>query len=123
MDIKIVPGYDRKDEIRELFSEYTAALIEKNRAFAGYLALQNYDEELAHLQEKYGMPEGRLYLLLCDGKPAGCIALKKFSRDSCELKRLYVRPEYRGRGLAKRLARKGIEAAGEAGYRHILLDT
>ena len=77
MDIKIIPAYDHSQEIRELFSEYTEMLISGDPAFKEYLEIQNYDDELEHLEDKYGMPAGRLYLTYCDGKTAGCIGLKK----------------------------------------------
>ena len=95
MDIKIIPAYHHSQEIRELFSEYTEMLISGDPAFKEYLEIQNYDAELEHLEDKYGMPAGRLYLAYCDGKTAGCIGLKKLDDDNCEMKRLYVRPEFR----------------------------
>ena len=73
MDIKIIPAYHHSQEIRELFSEYTEMLISGDPAFKEYLEIQNYDAELEHLEDKYGMPAGRLYLAYCDGKTAGCI--------------------------------------------------
>lgn len=106
MDIKIIPAYDYSQEIRELFSEYTQMLISGDPAFKEYLEIQNYDAELEHLEDKYGMPDGCLYLALCDGKPAGCIGLKKLDKDNCEMKRLYVRPEFRGRKIGDLLIQK-----------------
>ena len=64
MNLTILPAYGYPQEISELFSEYTELLIAGNSAFRDYLALQNYDEELAHLEQKYGQPWGRLYLAL-----------------------------------------------------------
>lgn len=123
MDIKIIPAYDYSQEIRELFSEYTQMLISGDPAFKEYLEIQNYDAELEHLEDKYGMPDGRLYLALCDGKPAGCIGLKKLDKDNCEMKRLYVRPEFRGRKIGDLLIQKIIDDAKSIGYKHMLLDT
>ena len=60
MSLKIVPAYELHQEIKELFSEYTELLIEGDSTFKDYLAVQNYDEELAHLEVKYGQPYGRL---------------------------------------------------------------
>ena len=92
MEPELVLAYDRPADIGALFSEYTRMLVTEDPAFAAYLELQNYDEELRHLEGKYGLPDGRLYLALVGGTPAGCIALRKLDEERCELKRLYVRP-------------------------------
>ena len=62
MSLEIKVGYNEKDEIKKLFSEYTNMLIENEPGMAKYLKLQDYDYELSHLENKYGMPEGRLYI-------------------------------------------------------------
>jgi len=124
MHIEIIPAFERPDTLRELFTEYTGALLEAEPAFADYLfSIQSFEEELRHLEHKYGPPAGRLYLALCDGFPAGCIGLKPFDRESCELKRLYVRPAFRGRGLGTQLVQQIIRDAREIGYKRLLLDT
>lgn len=123
MSIKIVPAYDKKQEVKALFSEYTQMIIEQDESFREYLSLQNYDDETEHLEMKYGMPDGRIYLLYCEDSPAGCIAMKKIDSQNCEMKRLYIRPEFRGRKLGELLVRKVIEQAKEIGYNSILLDT
>lgn len=123
MDIKIISGYDRADDIRELFSEYTAMLVEGDAAFAGYLEIQHYDNELEDLKAKYGEPLGRLFIAYSEGRPAGCIALKPLDTERCELKRLYVRPEFRGNGLAKMLMNLILSEARKAGYKYMYLDT
>ena len=120
---EIVYGYEYKNEIRELFTEYTDMLVEHDAAFKVYLNIQNYDDEIEHLEHKYGLPEGRLYLLRRDGRSAGCIALRKLDTERCEMKRLYVRPEYRGEKLGEVLVRKIIGDAREIGYKHMMLDT
>lgn len=101
MDMRIVPAYTHHEEVSELFSEYTDMLIANEESFKDYLVLQNYEEEVSHLEDKYGMPDGRLYLLYCDDKLAGCIGLRKIDAKNCEMKRLYIRPEFRGRKLGK----------------------
>ena len=98
-------------------------LVDNDPAFGEYLAIQNYEEELKHLREKYGMPEGRLYLAYCGGQLAGCIGLRKIDDVRCEMKRLYVRPEFRGKCIGSMLIQKIIEDAKEIGYQHMLLDT
>ena len=120
---EIVYGYEYKKDILELFTEYTNMLVEHDASFKVYLDIQNYDDEIEHLEHKYGLPEGRLYLLRRDGESAGCIALRKLDDERCEMKRLYVRPEYRGERLGEILVRKIIDDAREIGYKHMMLDT
>lgn len=121
--IEIVLAYTHKQEIKSLFSEYTDMLIVNDSSFQDYLDIQHYDEEINHLEEKYGFPFGRLYLAYCNGKAAGCIGLKKLDKQNCEMKRLYVRPQFRGKKLGEQLVQKIIIDANEIGYSHMLLDT
>lgn len=123
MEITIRPAYQEKETIRTLFAEYTDMLLARAPDFAGYLKQQNFERELADLEEKYGLPWGRLYLLQVDGAPAGCIGLKKLDETRCEMKRLYVRPAYRGLGLARKLVERLLTEAKKAGYEAMRLDT
>lgn len=123
MGVKIIPAYDVPEEVSRLFNEYTDMLITGDPAIKRYLDIQNYDEEVKHLEQKYGLPFGRLYIAYCDDKLAGCIGLRKINNQDCEMKRLFVRPEYRGRHIGDQLVQQIIADAGEIGYRHILLDT
>jgi putative acetyltransferase len=104
------------DQIRALFLEYA-------RALDFSLCFQSFDRELLQLPGPYGLPEGRLILCRFDGVPAGCIALKKLEPAICEMKRLYVRPEYRGHQLGLKLATHLIDEARRAGYVRMRLDT
>lgn len=123
MNIKIEPAYNHHDEINILFSEYTNMLIAGDSSFKKYLDIQNYDEEVKHLETKYGMPKRRLYLIYCDNELAGCIGLRKIDDQNCEMKRLYVRPQFRGKKLGNILVEKIISDAKEIGYSYMLLDT
>ena len=123
MKFDLVPGYDAVGEIATLFTEYTAMLVKGDPAFKEYLDMQGYDDEVAHPADKYGMPEGRLYLARQGDAPVGCIALRKLDEERCELKRLYVRPAYRGHGLGERLVRRVMDDARRIGYKSIMLDT
>ena len=123
MSLKIVPAYELQQEIKELFSEYTELLIESDSTFKDYLAVQNYDEELAHLEVKYGQPYGRLYAAYWDGELAGCAGLRKMDEQSCEMKRMYVRPEFRGQHIGDAMAKLLISEAKEIGYTYMYLDT
>lgn len=102
--------------VRALFEEY-AAWLEVDLCFQGF------SDELASLPGKYAPPDGRLYLATIDAQPAGCIALKRLDEKTAEVKRLYVRPDFRGRGLGLSLARRVIEDARSIGYRSLVLDT
>ena len=125
MNIEIIPALSdlQKDAAVRLFSEYTDMLVAGDPSVRNYLAIQNYEDELLHLDKKYGPPWGRLYLAYCGGEPAGCIALRKLTDEDCEMKRFFVRPAFRGRHIGRQLIEKLIESAREIGYSHMLLDT
>lgn len=123
MKTEIIPAYDRTDEVRALFADYMRMLVENDPSFREYLKIQQYDKELEDFSIKYGMPDGRLYLLYCNGETAGCIALRKIDGVRCELKRLYIKPEFRGHKLGEMLVRRLISDAREIGYKYMLLDT
>ena len=123
MNLELKLAYDEKDEIKKLFTEYTNMLVETNPQMAIYLEIQNYDDELLHLEKKYGIPDGRLYIAYIDEKPAGCVALRKLDDTKCELKRLFVRPEFRGQNLGHILIKQIIDDAKSIGYESLFLDT
>jgi putative acetyltransferase len=102
--------------VRELFLEYAQSL-----GFS--LCFQSFDQELAELPGDYAPPAGRLQLATFEGQPAGCVALHKLDSDVCEMKRLYVRPHFRGKGLGKALAERIINEARQIGYKKLRLDT
>ncbi|MEW6411589.1 MAG: GNAT family N-acetyltransferase [Candidatus Zixiibacteriota bacterium] len=102
--------------VYELFREYIESL--------GFdLSFQNIEEEIANLPGEYAPPEGRLYLALCDGQPAGCVGLRQLSSVICEMKRMWVRPQFRGKKIGHTLAEKVVEDARAIGYRKMVLDT
>ncbi len=108
-----------KEEIeiaKSLFIEY-ANWLEFDLCFQGF------DKELAELPGKYSPPKGRLYLLKTDNKYAGCIALREIGEGISEMKRLYIKPEYRCRGFGIRMCKKLIAEAKLIGYKKMRLDT
>ncbi|WP_080659328.1 GNAT family N-acetyltransferase, partial [Treponema pedis] len=123
MSIEIIYGYDKPEEVRVLFSEYIQMLISNDKSFKKYLDIQNYDEEISDLEKKYGIPNGRLYLLYYDEELAGCIGLRKIDNKNCEMKRLYIRQKFRGKNLGNILVEKIIKEARDIGYSYMLLDT
>lgn len=123
MSFELIPAYDLKNEVAELFTEYTRMLVELDPKFQKSLDQQNYDEELDHLEDKYGLPGGRLYLAYVDGRPAGCVGMRKLDGSTGELKRLYVRPAFRGQHLGRLMVERIISDARSLGYTRLMLDT
>ena len=116
MHLQSVTAEPLLTQIRMIFREYRASLgID--------LSFQDFEQELLGLPGKYVAPYGRLYLAFIGDYPAACIALRPFSDTECEMKRLYVRPAYRGHGLARLLAGQIIDDARAVGYSSMLLDT
>ena len=107
---------EQVEAARALFQEYAASL-------GFHLCFQSFDKELAGLPGDYAPPDGRLLLAEHEGKIAGCVALHKLSDGVCEMKRLYVRPESRGKALGRALAERVIQEARAMGYSQMRLDT
>ncbi len=123
MEVRIELAYDQPQEVLRLFAEYTDSIVAKGPEVAKCLDSQHYDDEVRDLGEKYGLPNGRLYLAYLNSDIAGCIALRQLDADCCEMKRLYVRPEYRGKQVGRILVEQVIADAKQIGYQHIRLDT
>jgi ribosomal protein S18 acetylase RimI-like enzyme len=117
----ITPVHPEEIEtLRGLMREYASVL-------GVDLCFQNFEHELATLPGEYAPPRGALFLANVNGKAAGCVALRPLDSadypNAAEMKRLYVRDRYRGSGLGRELAEAALDAAREAGYSCVLLDT
>lgn len=116
--LKIVPAASPQDlsDAGMLFREYAGLVAEA-------LCFQNFDAELAALPGDYAPPGGVLLVARDGDAPAGCVALRRVDPGTGEMKRMYVREQYRGSGLGRRLAVEVIEAAKRLGYSRVVLDT
>jgi putative acetyltransferase len=104
------------EQVRALFLEYAQSL-----SFS--LCFQSFDEELRTLPGDYSPPHGRLLLARGSHEAAGCVALHKFEDGVCEMKRLYVRPGFRGMGIGSSLVDRVVADARRVGYQRMRLDT
>lgn len=107
---EIIPAEEHIDEFIALVKEYADMIRAQEESVAGTLSYQRLDKELADVGEKYG-------------KPVGCIALAGNDDGYCEMKRLYIRPAYRGRGFSRLLCERVIEDAKSIGYSYMRLET
>lgn len=101
---------------RVLFAEYSDELRIDH-------CTSNIDREIRDMPGEYGPPSGKILIAFADGRPAGCVGLRKFEGDICEMKRLHVRRAFRGQGIGRMLAVAVIDAAREMGYARMRLDT
>jgi GNAT superfamily N-acetyltransferase len=116
--LKIYPVETGEDieNARTLFVEY--------RDFLGFdLGFEGFEQELANLPGEYGPPDGHILLASCGQELIGCTAIKKLDDGVCEMRRLFIRPGFQGRGMGRALAEAGIEHARKLGYHFMRLDT
>jgi ribosomal protein S18 acetylase RimI-like enzyme len=116
--LKILPT--QKDEDYETAKKL---LIEYADSLGFHLRFQNFEEELANLPGDYVSPAGCFLLAVYKEQPVGCVALRKLSDDICEMKRLYVREQFRGLGIGRALVEAIIDKARKIGYNYMRLDT
>ena len=107
---------DQYQKVRELFMQYAGSLDFD-------LEFQGFSQELATLPGHYAPPDGCILLAEDSGRFVGCVALRPLEDKICEMKRLYVKPDYRGRGIGRMLACSIIDRAREIGYAKMRLDT
>lgn len=120
MDTDVTLGQAESDadiaDVRAIFREYESWL-------GLDLCFQGFEDELKNLPGKYATPDGRLYLARVDDKIAGCIALRSLESNACEMKRLFVREEFRGLRIGQKLIERVIDDARAMGYAAMRLDT
>ena len=110
-------------ETQEDYREAGTLLREYEAALGIDLCFQDFPEELESLERTYGPPGGRFLLLRVEGRAAGCVALVDSGGKTCEMKRLYLRPGFRGRGLGRRCAERIVQEAQDMGYASVRLHT
>lgn len=116
MQILTADTPERVEWARQMFLDYAHSLPFD-------LAFQGFGAELASLPGEYAPPDGALFVAVGDDRPAGCVAVRKWDDQACEMKRLYVAPAFRGIGLGRLLAVRAIEFGRTAGYLTMRLDT
>ena|SRR5438067_5717085 len=116
MQITHAETTEQIEQARALFCEYESWL-------GLSLCFQNFEKELAELPGAYAEPDGRLLLARDNDELAGCVALRKLNERTCEMKRLFVREKFRGKGIGRLLIETIIRTAKEIGYERMLLDT
>jgi putative acetyltransferase len=97
--------------------------VEDRQVIDDYFDAASFEQELASLPGKYSPPAGRLLLASCDGEHAGCVALRPIAAQTCEMKRMFVYPQFQGRGVGRALGDAVVADARTIGYRSMLLDT
>lgn len=121
--MELLLAYDRLNEVSELIKEFTDGILAHGDDVKQCLRAQNLTHEIENLQQTYALPYGRLYLALSESKAAGCAGLVRTNDAYCEIKRLYVRPAFRGRHLSSAILDQLIQDARQIGYQFIRLDT
>lgn len=104
------------DEVRTLFKEYAEWMNYE-------LCFDSFEKEMADLPGEYAPPDGALLVAVVDGKIAGCIALRKYGDKTCEMKRLWVKKEYRNLKIGYQLINETIKIAKSSNYKEMVLET
>ncbi len=127
LDVHVPASVADLDHVRDLmraFIGWHRARHQQDLALIdSYFDAAAFEEELATLPGKYAPPHGELFLATVAGAPAGCVALRGIDATRCEMKRMFVYPEYQGRGVGRALGDAVLSAGRAAGYRTMLLDT
>lgn len=114
--IRYTLGNENIEDMKMLFKEYA-------KIKGAEVCFVSFEKELNSLQEVYAPPMGRMFIAYDDNLPVGCVAFKAIAENVCEMKRLYVCPNYRGHGIATNLIQNVFKTAKEYGYTKIVLQT
>ena len=109
-------GPDDLDDVRAMFREYAQGIMACH-------CLDGFQQEVEGLPGEYGEPKGRLLVAAVGRKRAGCVGLRPVKDETCEMKRLYVRPGFRGKKIGRALVERALVEAKAAGYSRMVLDT
>lgn len=127
MEVRVPTTVEELEQVRLLMRAFVAWHRERHQQdlalIDAYFDDSAFEEELASLPGKYAPPTGQLLLAMVNGAPAGCVALKQIGTEACEMKRMFVYPEYHGRGVGRALGEAVIDAGRTAGCRMMRLDT
>ncbi len=117
IDLKIKKAEEEKDfeQAKTLFKEYADSL-------SYTLDIQGFQKEVENLPGEYAPPDGFILLAFVEDQLAGCVALKKLNEETCEMLRMFVRPDFRQKGVGRAMAEKTIEEARKIGYKKMWLD-
>lgn len=121
--VTIIDANNCQHEFIALVREYTDWVKAHGKQAVAVLASQQLDHELENISEKYAGKRGRMFLAMIDGHPVGCVAVAASATDICEIKRLYVKADFRGLGISIKLAQRAIDEARAIGYHCMRLDT
>lgn len=116
LEFKHISEAAQYEQAKSLFKAY-AESMEYNTCFV------TFEKELEEIESQYGAPQGGILLLYVDGEAVGCAGIRQYKTGVAELKRMYIQPDFRGKGRGRQLLRKSIDLAKTLGYSTIQLDT
>ena len=127
LSVQVPTTAQELDHVRSLIRAFIAWHKDRHREdiqlIDAYFETEAFEQELASLPGKYGPPHGQLLFATLDGVPVGCVALREIDSASCEMKRMFVYPQFHGKGVGYALAEKVIKEAQALGYHLMRLDT
>lgn len=127
VEVIVAQSAAQLQQVRELSRGYVAWLVELDTSLGVYdpdtFRAYGYESGEAHLPGEYGAPDGCLLLALVDSGPAGCIALRRFDESTCEMRMLFVHPEFQGLGIGRALVVGLLDEARKMGYSSMCLET
>ena len=127
VEITVAQSAAQLQQVRELSRGYVAWLVELDKSLGVYdpevFSAYGYEGGQAQLPGEYGAPDGCLLLAVVDSRPAGCVALRRFDASTCEMRMLFVHPEFQGLGVGRALVVGLLDAGRKLGYSSMCLET